>query len=81
MTNSRSARMSSRRAPNVLDSFNFAFEGIVHALRTQRNMQVHFAAGVIVFVLALVSALLPSADGALTAPIVRPRMPPVPNSR
>ncbi|MEX2210477.1 MAG: diacylglycerol kinase [Gaiellaceae bacterium] len=30
------------RAPGVLDSFNFAFEGIIHVLRTQRNMRIHF---------------------------------------
>lgn len=30
------------RAPGVLDSFNYAFEGIIHVLRTQRNMRIHF---------------------------------------
>ena len=35
--------MTVRKAPNVLDSFNFAFEGIIHVLRTQRNMRIHFA--------------------------------------
>ena len=29
--------MSSRRAPTILDSFNYAFEGIIHVLRTQRR--------------------------------------------
>jgi diacylglycerol kinase (ATP) len=46
--------MSSRRAPNVLDSFNFAFEGIVHALRTQRNMRIHFGVALSVLILALI---------------------------
>ena len=41
---------SPRRAPNLLDSFNFAFEGIIHVLRTQRNMRVHFAVAVAVLV-------------------------------
>jgi diacylglycerol kinase (ATP) len=47
--------MSSRRAPSILESFNYAFEGVIHVLRTQRNMRIHFliaavvlAAGVVV---------------------------------
>jgi diacylglycerol kinase (ATP) len=43
-----------RKPPGVLDSFNFAFEGIIHVLRTQRNMRIHFAIAVAVLVLALV---------------------------
>jgi diacylglycerol kinase (ATP) len=43
-----------RRAPTVLDSFNFAFEGIIHVLRTQRNMRIHFAIAFLVLILALV---------------------------
>ena len=31
------------RAPTLLDSFNYAFEGIIHVLRTQRNLRIHFA--------------------------------------
>jgi diacylglycerol kinase (ATP) len=46
--------VSSRRAPGVLDSFNYAFEGIIHVLRTQRNMRIHFAIAFIVLVAALV---------------------------
>ena len=44
-----------RGAPSLLDSFNFAFEGIIHVLRTQRNMRIHFlvAVGVLVAALAL----------------------------
>ena len=34
-------------------SFTWAFEGIVFVLRTQRNMQLHVAAGIGVFILAL----------------------------
>ena len=45
--------MSSRRSPSVLDSFNYAVEGIIHVLRTQRNMRIHFAVAVVVIVLAL----------------------------
>ena len=42
--------MNIGRSPSVLQSFNFAFEGIIHVLRTQRNMRIHFmiAAGVLV---------------------------------
>ena len=42
-----------RRAPSVLESFNYAFEGIIHVLRTQRNMRIHFAIAAVVLVAAL----------------------------
>ncbi|HEX3806843.1 MAG TPA: diacylglycerol kinase [Gaiellaceae bacterium] len=45
--------MSARRTPGVLDSFNFAVEGVIHVLRTQRNMRIHFAVAFIVLVVAL----------------------------
>jgi diacylglycerol kinase (ATP) len=43
------------RAPSLLDSFNYAFEGIIHVLRTQRNLRIHFviAIGVIAAAAAL----------------------------
>src|SRR4051794_26538443 len=43
--------MSSFRHHTIFDSFNNAFEGVIHALRTQRNLRIHFLAalGVIVF--------------------------------
>jgi diacylglycerol kinase (ATP) len=43
----------SRRSPGLFDSFNFAFEGIIHVLRTQRNMRIHFAVAVVVLVVAI----------------------------
>ncbi|MGZ4291508.1 MAG: diacylglycerol kinase [Gaiellaceae bacterium] len=46
--------MTARRAPTVIDSFNFAFEGIIHVLRTQRNMRIHFAIAFGVLILALI---------------------------
>jgi diacylglycerol kinase (ATP) len=46
--------MSTWRRPSVLDSFNYAFEGIIHALRTQRNMRIHFGIAVVVLVLAVI---------------------------
>jgi diacylglycerol kinase (ATP) len=42
-----------RRSPSVLESFNFAFEGIIHVLRTQRNMRIHFAVAAAVLIAAL----------------------------
>jgi diacylglycerol kinase (ATP) len=45
--------VSSRRAPTVLDSFNYAFEGIIHVLRTQRNLRIHFVVAVVVLIAAL----------------------------
>jgi diacylglycerol kinase (ATP) len=46
--------MADRRAPAVLRSFNYAFEGVIHVLRTQRNMRIHFAIAAAVLVLAFV---------------------------
>ncbi len=46
--------MNIGRSPSVLQSFNFAFEGIIHVLRTQRNMRIHFAIAALVLVAALV---------------------------
>jgi diacylglycerol kinase (ATP) len=42
-----------RRAPTLLESFNYAFEGIIHVLRTQRNMRIHFSIAAAVLILAL----------------------------
>jgi len=38
----------------MIDSFNYAAEGVIHALRTQRNLWIHFtiAAGVLIAALA-----------------------------
>jgi diacylglycerol kinase (ATP) len=46
--------VSAWRRPNVLDSFNYAFEGIIHVLRTQRNMRIHFLIAVVVLIVALI---------------------------
>ncbi|HEY2327994.1 MAG TPA: diacylglycerol kinase [Gaiellaceae bacterium] len=46
--------MTARRAPNLIDSFNNAFEGIIHVLRTQRNMRIHFLVAAVVIVVAIV---------------------------
>ena len=43
-----------RRTPSIIESFNFAIEGIIHVLRTQRNMRIHFVISIGVLVAALV---------------------------
>jgi diacylglycerol kinase (ATP) len=46
-----------RRSPNILESANFAFEGIIHVLRTQRNMRIHFMIAVAVLIAALATGV------------------------
>lgn len=41
------------RAPSLLESFNYAFEGVIHVLRTQRNLRIHVVAAVLVFAAAI----------------------------
>jgi len=48
---------SPRRRPSLLESFNFAFEGVIHVLRTQRNMRIHFAIAVAVLVIAVAAGV------------------------
>ena len=43
-----------RRPISIVESFNYAVEGIIHVLRTHRNMRIHFAAAIGVLILALV---------------------------
>ncbi len=45
----RAAPPAPGRAPSLLDSFNYALEGVIHVLRTQRNLRIHFLAAVFVF--------------------------------
>src|SRR3954469_20883087 len=42
-----------RRAPSLIESFNYAFEGIIHVLRTQRNMRIHFTVALAVLIAGL----------------------------
>ena len=44
--------MRPRKTPSILESFNFAFEGIIHVLRTQRNLRIHFVVAALVLVAA-----------------------------
>jgi diacylglycerol kinase (ATP) len=46
-----------RRPPSILESFNFAFAGIIHVLRTQRNMRIHFVVAALVLIAALASGV------------------------
>jgi diacylglycerol kinase (ATP) len=46
-----------RRAPSVFESFNFAFEGIIHVLRTQRNMRIHFLVAAVVLIVAFAAGV------------------------
>jgi diacylglycerol kinase (ATP) len=43
-----SPRREPGRSPALFDSFNYAFEGIIHVLRTQRNLRIHFAIAIVV---------------------------------
>jgi len=41
----------------LIDSFNYAIAGVIHALRTQRNMKIHFALAIVVMGLSLFADL------------------------
>lgn len=41
------------RGRPLIESFNCAFNGIVHTLKTERNMRLHFVAAVVVLILSL----------------------------
>jgi len=45
------------RRPSIIESFNFAIEGVVHVLRTQRNMRIHFAIAVAVLIVAVAAGV------------------------
>jgi diacylglycerol kinase (ATP) len=44
---------SPQRSPSLFDSFNYAAEGVIHALRTQRNLWIHFMLAAAVLVAAV----------------------------
>jgi diacylglycerol kinase (ATP) len=46
-----------RRPPSIFESFNFAFEGIIHVLRTQRNMRIHFLVAAVVLIVAFAAGV------------------------
>ncbi|MFW6287922.1 MAG: diacylglycerol kinase [bacterium] len=41
------------RFDRLLDSFNYAIEGLVHTLKTQKNMRIHFAIAFLVLLASL----------------------------
>ena len=43
-----------REAGNLVNSFNYAFEGVIYVVRTQRNMRIHFLVALLVLPLAVV---------------------------
>ncbi len=53
MSRPAQSRPSPGRAATLIDSFNYAFEGIIHVLRTQRNLRLHFLAAILVFAAAI----------------------------
>ena len=46
-----------RRTPSIIQSFNYAFEGVIHVLRSERNMRIHFAVATGVLILASVEGI------------------------
>jgi diacylglycerol kinase (ATP) len=46
-------REARREAASLVASFNYAFDGVIYVVRTQRNMRVHFAVAVLVLPLGV----------------------------
>jgi diacylglycerol kinase (ATP) len=45
--------MTRQRSTSLFQSFNFAAEGVVHAVRTQRNLWIHFGIAIAVLIAAI----------------------------
>jgi diacylglycerol kinase (ATP) len=45
------------KTPSIVESFNYAIEGLIHVLRTQRNMRIHFAIAVAVLIVAVAAGV------------------------
>lgn len=41
------------KAKRLIDSLNYAFEGIIYGLKTQKNMKIHFLVAIVVLVASL----------------------------
>lgn len=41
------------KSRSIIESFNYAVDGIIYTLKTQRNMRIHFALAVFVLILSL----------------------------
>lgn len=42
------------KVKKLLDSFNYAIEGIIYSVRTQRNMKIHMIAALLVLVICFI---------------------------
>jgi diacylglycerol kinase (ATP) len=42
-----------RSPPSIIETFNYAFQGVIHVLRTHRNMRIHVAIAAAVLIAAL----------------------------
>lgn len=42
-----------KKSKNIIESFNYAVNGIISALKSERNLKVHFAAAAIVIIISL----------------------------
>jgi diacylglycerol kinase (ATP) len=47
-------RVARQETAGLVTSFNYAFEGIIYVVRTQRNMRVHFAGALLVLPLGVI---------------------------
>lgn len=45
--------------PSILGSFGFALRGLIHSLRTERNMRIHLVVGVSVLIISTGLGLVP----------------------
>ncbi len=43
-----------REATGIVNSLNYAFEGVIYVVRTQRNMRIHFVAALAVLLLGII---------------------------
>lgn len=41
--------MKLMKSRNIIESFNHAINGIIHAVKSERNMKIHIAFGIAVF--------------------------------
>ena len=41
------------KSKSLIESFNYAVNGIIYTLKTERNMKFHFAAAIVVIFLSL----------------------------
>ncbi len=51
------AQLRPTKPSSILESFNYALEGLIHVVRTQRNMRLHFAIAIAVLVIGLVTGV------------------------